>query len=47
MLCTDGGIVDAADRTAENWGYEGTNEHKIEKVRQVCRDASKRSPDIY
>jgi len=47
-LCTDGGIVDAADRTAENWGYKGTNVHKIEKVRQQCRDARcKRSPDIY
>jgi len=38
-LCSDGGVVDASDRTAENWGYKGTNVHKIEKVR------FKRSPD--
>ena len=33
-LCTSGSVVDAADRSAENWGYKGTNVHKIEKVRK-------------
>ena len=33
-LCTSGSVVDVADRSAENWGYKGTNVHKIEKVRK-------------
>ena len=33
-LCTKGIVVDASDRSAENWGYKGTNVHKIEKVRR-------------
>lgn len=37
-LCTSGSVVDAADRSAENWGYKGTNVHKIEKVRKTCND---------
>ena len=32
-LCMNGSVVDASDRSAENWGYKGTNVHKIEKVR--------------
>ena len=33
-LCMNGIVVDASDRSAENWGYKGTNVHKIEKVRR-------------
>ena len=32
-LCESGEVIDAADRTAEGWGYKGTNVFKIEKVR--------------